>query len=135
VTRNVGKKRLTDTIFLDVAKPCYTLWFDGLIFKLTTLNFPSNLVRIISSYLHNRAFEAAFLTATYTRRCMRAGVQESGIVSPVLFSLYVHDMPVPSRHVELALYADDAAIKATSRKSALLIRHLEIYLSDRERCL
>jgi hypothetical protein len=39
-------------------------------------------------------------------------------------------MPVPSCHVELALYADDSAISATSRKSALLIRYLESYLSD-----
>jgi hypothetical protein len=44
-------------------------------------------------------------------------------------------MPVPSRHVELALYADDTAIIATSRKSALLIRYLEMYLSDLERWL
>ena len=33
---------------------------------------------------------------------MRAGVAQGGLVSPVLFNLYVHDMPVPSRHVELA---------------------------------
>jgi hypothetical protein len=48
----------------------------------------------------------------------------------VLFSLYVNDIPVPSRHVELALYADDTTIITTSRKSALLIRYLESYLSD-----
>jgi hypothetical protein len=42
---------------------------------------------------------------------------------------------VRSRHVELALYADDTAIIATSRKSALLIRYLETYLSDLERWL
>jgi hypothetical protein len=110
VTTNFGEKRLTGAIFLYVAKAFDTVWFDGLLFKLTALNFSPYLVKIISSTLHNRAFEAAFLTATYTRRCMRAGVEQGGIVSPVLFSLYVNDMPVPSRHVELALYADDTAI-------------------------
>jgi hypothetical protein len=44
-------------------------------------------------------------------------------------------MPVPSSLVELALYADDTAIIATSRKSGLLIRYLETYLSDLERWL
>jgi hypothetical protein len=53
----------------------------------------------------------------------------------VLFSLYVNDMPVPSSHVQQALYADDTDIIATSRKSALLIRYLETYLSDLERWL
>jgi hypothetical protein len=93
------------------------------------------LVKIISSYLHNGTFEAAFLTATSTSRHMPAGVAQGGLVSPVLFSLYVNDIPVPSRHVELAMYADDTAIIVTSRKSALLIRYLETYLSDLERWL
>jgi hypothetical protein len=61
---------------------------------------------------------------------MRAGVAQGGIISPVLFSLYVNDMPSPSRHVELALYADDTAVIATSLQPALLLRYLETYLSD-----
>ena len=60
-------------------------------------------------------FEESFQTATSTRCGMWAGVAQGGLVSPVLFSLYVNDMPVPSRHVELALYVDDTAIFATSR--------------------
>jgi hypothetical protein len=55
---------------------------------------------------------------------MRAGVAQGGLVSPVLFSLYVNDMPTPSRHVDLALYADDTALIATSRNPLLLIRYL-----------
>jgi hypothetical protein len=38
-------------------------------------------------------------------------------------------MPVPSHHVELALYADDTAVIATSRKPALLVSYLESYLA------
>ena len=41
-------------------------------------------------------------------------------------------MPVPSHHVELALYADDTAVIATSRKPALLVSYLESYLADLE---
>jgi hypothetical protein len=47
----------------------------------------------------------------------------------------VNDIFVPSCHVELAMYADDTAIIATSRKTALLIRYLETYLSDIEQWL
>jgi len=56
-----------------------------------------------------------------------------GLISPVLFSLYVNDMPSPSHHVELALYADDTAIIATSRKPTLLVSYLESYLHDIQR--
>jgi len=44
----------------------------------------------------------------------------------------VNDMPSPSNHVELALYADDTAIIATSRQPAFLVKYLETYLSDLE---
>jgi hypothetical protein len=44
-------------------------------------------------------------------------------------------MPVPSRHVKLALYKDDTAIIATSRKPALLVSYLAAYLSEIERWL
>ena len=64
---------------------------------------------------------------------MRAGVAQVGLSSPVVFSLYVKDMPVPSSHVELAMYADDSAIIATSRSPALLVSYLEAYLGDLER--
>jgi len=56
---------------------------------------------------------------------MRAGVAQGGVISPVLFSLYVNDMPSHSHYVELALYTDDTAIIATSRKPALLVSYLE----------
>ena len=52
---------------------------------------------------------------------MRAGVAQGGLISPVLFSLYVKDMPKPSHHVELALCADDKVIIATSRTPVLLV--------------
>jgi len=66
---------------------------------------------------------------------MRAGVAQGGLISPVLFSLYVNDMPPHSHHFGLALYADDTAIIATSRKPTLLVSYLESYLNDLQRWL
>jgi hypothetical protein len=124
ITRNFGERRLTGAVFLDVAKAFDTVWIDRLRYKLTLLNFPSYVVHTISSYLRGRTFEASFQTATSSRRGMRAGVAQGGFISPVLFNLYV-DMPPPSHHVELALYADDTAVIATSRKPTLLVSYLE----------
>jgi Reverse transcriptase (RNA-dependent DNA polymerase). len=57
------------------------------------------------------------------------------LISPVLFSLYVNDTSTPSHHVELALYADDTAIIAMTRKPTLLVSYLDSYLSDLQRWL
>jgi hypothetical protein len=57
VSRNFDKKRLKGAAFLDVAKAFYTVWVDGLLYKVTILNFPSYLVKTISSYLNGQTFE------------------------------------------------------------------------------
>jgi hypothetical protein len=66
---------------------------------------------------------------------MRAGVAQDGLVSPVLFSLYVNDIPTPSRHVVLSQYAVDTSLVATSRSPSLLVGYLEAYLGRLERRL
>jgi hypothetical protein len=100
VNRNFDVRRLTGAVFLDVDKAFDTVWVKGLLYELTVLNFPSYLVKTLSSYLDCRMFQTSFRTATSTIHVMRAGVAQGGIVSPVPCSLYVNDIPIPSRHVE-----------------------------------
>jgi len=122
-----------EPVFLDVAIAFDTVWIDGLLYKLTLLTFLSYIVHNISSYIWGRTFEASFQTATSSRRVMRARVAQGGLISPVLFSLYVNDMPSPSHQVELAFYADDTAIIAMLRKPTLLVSYLESYFNYLQR--
>jgi hypothetical protein len=63
---------------------------------------------------------------------MRAGVAQSGLISPVIFHMYVNDTSTPSHHVELGQYEDGTALIATSRSSSLLVVYLEAYLGRLE---
>lgn len=103
VSRILEEKRLTGTVFPDVVQAFDTVWVDGLLHKLTAFNFPLYLVKTICSNLHGRTFEVSFQTTTSTIRCMRAGVDQCGIMYPVLYPLYVNDMFTSSRHVKLAV--------------------------------
>ena len=58
VSRNLGEKSLTGTDFLDVAKAFDTVWVDGLLYKFTTINFTSYIVKTVFSYLKGRMFVA-----------------------------------------------------------------------------
>jgi hypothetical protein len=95
VNRNFNERRLAGAVLLDMAKAFDTVWVEGLLYKLTILNFLSYLVKTLSSYLQHHTFQTFFKSATYTRHNMRAGVAQGGLVSPVLFSLYVNDIPRP----------------------------------------
>ena len=52
---------------------------------------------------------------------MRAGAAQEGVV-----------FPVPSRHIELANHVDETALVAKSRQPVLLVKYLEIHLTDVE---
>jgi hypothetical protein len=60
ITTNRGGKRLKVTVFLDVNKTFDTVLTDGLLYKLTLLNFPSYMVHIVSSLFCGQTFEASF---------------------------------------------------------------------------
>jgi len=74
--------------------------------------------------MSSRTFYYSFQKIASTYCHMRADVAQGEIISSVLFSPYV-DILSPSRHIDLALYADDTAVIATSRRPALLVRNLE----------
>jgi hypothetical protein len=75
-------------------------------------------------------FQTYFQSATYTCRGIRSGVAQGGLVSPVLFSLYVNDIPTHSRHVKLTHYADETALVATSRSPSFLVGYLHAISVD-----
>jgi hypothetical protein len=135
VSRNFDKRRITGAVFLDVAKALITVYVKDLLYKITVLKFPSYLVKTISSYLDCRTFQTSLQPATSTCRGMRAGVAQSGLVSHVLFSLYVNDTPTPSRHVDLAQYADNTAVIAKPRSPSVFVCYQKAYHSRLERWL
>jgi hypothetical protein len=118
VSSNFGEKLLTGAVFLDVDKAFDTVWV------LPVENH---------SILPAKSDVRSVLPSGYFLSPSHAGWRGTGGIDlPCLFSLYVNDIPVPSRHVELALYADDTAVIATSHKPALLVSYLESYLADLE---
>ena len=75
VKRNFDQKRLTDAVFLDVAKAFDSMWIEDL-FKLTVLDFPSYLINVTTFNLHYRIFVASFQATTSSCHFTRAGVAQ-----------------------------------------------------------
>jgi hypothetical protein len=87
ISRYLGETRLTGAVFLDATKDFDAAWKDDILYKLTLLIFSSYVVQTISSNVRGRTFEVSFLTATLSRREMRAGVAQGELITPVSFSL------------------------------------------------
>ncbi|GBP58158.1 RNA-directed DNA polymerase from mobile element jockey [Eumeta japonica] len=88
-------------------------------------SLPPALTRVVTSFLQRRSFCVAIDDVLSASRPIRAGVPQSICLSPKLYALYTDDIPLLD-HLEdweddvmLALYADDSAYFAPSRRADL----------------
>jgi hypothetical protein len=114
----------TAAVFLDIEKAFDTTWHNGLLCKLSKMNFSASLIKLISSFISNRKFSVSVEGEMSTPRIMKAGVPQGSVLSPTLFNMHINDMPQASG-VHLALFADDACLYATERKETYVLRKLK----------
>ena len=116
ISSNIHKKYLTEMVSLDLSKAFDSVWQEAFPLKLLQLKFPTKIIKIISSYFTKRHFYVTCNGQDSTSRPVRAGVPQGSALGPVLFILYINDIPKPQDpRIINSIYADDTTILATSR--------------------
>lgn len=114
-TEALNKKQSTGMVLLDVSKAFDKVWHEGLLHKMLNAGIPRPLVRLIASYLQDRTFSVKLNGTRSTERRLEAGVPQGSLLSPTLFNIYASDLPETRlRYTQLAVYADDTAVLASS---------------------
>jgi retron-type reverse transcriptase len=129
VTLNFNNNMSTTAVFLDIEKAFDTLWHPGLQYKLSKMEFSSNLIKLISSSLSKRRFRVSVEGEMSTLRDIKAGVPQGSVLSPTLYNLFINELP-QTAGVNLALFADDTSLYATEHKEAYVLRKLQRGLSS-----
>jgi hypothetical protein len=124
LTLNFKNNMSTVAVFLDIEKAFDITWHPGLLYKLSKLQFSTNLIKLISSFLSQRNFRVSVEGEMSTPRYMQARMPQGSVLSPTLYYLYINDTP-QTPGVNLALFAGDSCIYATDRKEGYVLRKLQ----------
>ena len=98
-----------DQFFLDISKAFDKVWHEGLLYKLNSIGISGKFYKLMESYLSNRFQRVVLNGKTSSWRLILAGVPQGSILGPLLFLIYINDMP-DSLKSNVKLFPDDISI-------------------------
>ena len=125
ITKTVDAKnvRQVDAIYLDFQKAFDKVSHPKLLAKLGNLGISGKLFLWIKSFIIDRSQKVRFENAFSDEKRVSSGVPQGTVLAPLLFILFLHDIPETCKFGSLKLFADDitmfSEIKCTSDKLKL----------------
>ena len=115
----------TMAVMLDLEKAYDLIWTKGLLFKMHKMGIRGRCLNWTRAFLYHRTFQVR-MVARYSEKIIpQNGSPQGSVISPLLFTIMVNDLPEVLLVSKSGMYADDLVIWKTHKNLNYLTKAME----------
>ena len=132
---NIDNGLLNGVVFIDPKKAFDTIDHEIIVRKMSYFGADHNTLKWFQSYLGNRSQMCNVNGNLSTARTITCGVPQGSILGPLLFLMYINDLPNCLQNASSRMFADDTNISLTAKTLTELKLEINPELSNLNRWL
>ena len=107
---NIDNGSMNSVVFLDIRKAFDTIGHEILIKKVSQYGIQDDELNFFQSYLENRTQCCSVNGKLSDRQKIEYGIPQGSILGPLLFIIYMNDLPLFVTNAQISMYANDTSL-------------------------
>ena len=126
----IDRGEMIGVVLVDFKKAFDLVDHDILLTKLKSYGINNETLHWFKSYLSHRQQQVSISNTKSSFRPISCGVPQGSILGPLLFLLFINDLPLYTSNVFIDMYADDTTLYYIHTSQETIERNLQIALNE-----